>query len=62
MECEKGGTKRQEAKEPVIEVDARGMQLQLRTCITSKKVNFLKSAAHELGTICTQEEAKWPTC
>ncbi len=51
MECEKGGTKGQ--KEAVIEVDVRGMQLQLLTCIKSKEVNFSKSAAHEPSTMCT---------
>lgn len=52
MECEKGGTNRQ--KEPVIEVDVRGMQLQILTCIKSKEVNLLKSVAHESSTMCTQ--------
>lgn len=43
MECENGD---KEAKEPVIELDGRGIELQLLTCIRSKEVTFLISAAH----------------
>lgn len=42
----------QKGEEAVTEDDGRGMQLQLRTCIKSKKVNFLQSAAHESSTMC----------
>lgn len=49
----KEGQKGKRAKEPVTEADVKGMQLQLLTCIKSKEVNFLKSAAHEPSTMCT---------
>lgn len=52
VQCENEETK-QQRQETVIEVDARGMQLQLQllTCMKCKEVNFLTSAAHKLSRI-----------